>query len=106
MALSTTYTQCAPETIKCVKITQNKGHLAVQGYSKSPIYGTNRKLIYDFLSLINTNFPPILHRVRDIAFEMYKNRYIWLPRLRLTPSPRRKGSPWTISVKFSVNVNG
>ena len=30
MALSTTFTQCAPET-------QNKGHFAVQGYSRSPI---------------------------------------------------------------------
>jgi len=51
MALSTTFTQCAPETIKFGKITQNKGHFAVQGHSRSPIWvGTNRKLIYDFLS--------------------------------------------------------
>ena len=26
-------------------------------------FGTNRKLIYDFLLVINTNLPPILHRV-------------------------------------------
>ena len=32
MALSTTFTQCAPETIKFGKITQNKGHFAVQGH--------------------------------------------------------------------------
>ena len=31
-------------------------------------FGTNRKLICDFLLLINTNFPPILHRFRAIAF--------------------------------------
>jgi len=37
MALSTTFTQCAPETTKCGKITQNKGHFAVQGHSRSPI---------------------------------------------------------------------
>ena len=37
MALSTTFTQCAPETIKLGKITQNKGHFAVQGHSRSPI---------------------------------------------------------------------
>jgi len=39
MALSTTFTQCAPETTKFSKITQNKGHFAVQGqgHSKSPI---------------------------------------------------------------------
>ena len=28
-------------------------------------FGTNRKLMYDFLLLIDTNLPPILHRVRD-----------------------------------------
>jgi len=37
MALSTTFTQYAPETTKFFKITQNKGHLAVQGHSRSPI---------------------------------------------------------------------
>jgi len=26
-------------------------------------FGTNRKLIYDFLLVIYTNLPPILHRV-------------------------------------------
>jgi len=37
MALSTTFTQCAPETTKFGKITQNKGHFAVQDHSRSPI---------------------------------------------------------------------
>jgi len=37
MALSTTFMQYAPETTKFGKITQNKGHLAVQGHSRSPI---------------------------------------------------------------------
>jgi len=37
MALLTTFMQCAPETIKFSKITQNKGHFAVQGHSRSPI---------------------------------------------------------------------
>ena len=37
MALSTTFTQFAPETKKFGNITQNKGHFAVQGHSKSPI---------------------------------------------------------------------
>ena len=38
------------------EITQNNGHYAVQGHSKSPIlpFGTNRSLIYDFLLVINT----------------------------------------------------
>jgi len=30
--LSTTFMQCAPETTKFGKITQNKSHFAVQGY--------------------------------------------------------------------------
>jgi len=37
MALLTTFTQCAPETTNFGKITQNKGHFAVQGHSRSPI---------------------------------------------------------------------
>jgi len=32
MVLPTTFTQCAPETTKFGKITQNKGHFAVQGH--------------------------------------------------------------------------
>ena len=37
MALLTTFTQYAPETTKFGKITQNKGHFAVQGHSRSLI---------------------------------------------------------------------
>jgi len=37
MALSTTFTQYAPETTKLSKITQNKGYFAVQGHRRSPI---------------------------------------------------------------------
>jgi len=67
--------------------------------------------MYDFLLVINTNLPPILHRFRDIAFDRSKkslylatplafnapsggvplgDRYIWLPFLRLIP--RWRGS--------------
>ena len=37
MGLSTTFTQCAPETTKFRKITLNKGHFVVQGHSMSLI---------------------------------------------------------------------
>ena len=37
MALSTTFTQFAPETTKFRKITLNKGRFAVQGHLRSPI---------------------------------------------------------------------
>jgi len=33
----TTFTQCAPEATEYGEITQNKGHYAVQGHSRSPI---------------------------------------------------------------------
>jgi len=38
MVLSITITQCAPETTKFGKITQNQGHFDFQGHSKSPIH--------------------------------------------------------------------
>ena len=37
MALSTIFTQCTQETTKFGKISQNKGHFAIQGHSRSPI---------------------------------------------------------------------
>jgi len=30
-------------------------------------FGTNRKLVYDLLLVISTNFPPILHRFQVMA---------------------------------------
>jgi len=35
-------------------------------------FRTNQKLIYDFLLVINTNLPPILHCFWDIAFDRSK----------------------------------
>ena len=66
MSLPTTFTQCALETTKFGKLTQNKAILPFRVTD----FGTNRKLIYDFLSVINTNLPAILHLLRDIAFGM------------------------------------
>jgi len=66
MALSATFTQCALKTTKLGIITQNK---AISLF-KVTDFGTNQKLIYDFLSVININLPAILHHLRDIAFEM------------------------------------
>jgi len=34
---------------------------------KATDYGTNRKLIYDFLLVINTNLPPILHHFQVLV---------------------------------------
>ena len=68
MALSTTFTQCAQETIKFGKMTQNKSHFAVQGHSRSPILIPIENL-YNFILVINTDLPPILHCFGDTAFE-------------------------------------
>jgi len=67
---SITFTQCVPEATKFGEITQNKGHYAVQGQVTN--FDTNQKHIYNFLLVINTNFPPILHRFRDRAFDRFK----------------------------------
>ena len=53
--------------------------------------GTNRKLIYDFLSVINSNLPPILHRLRDTAFEMST---IAILATHLVLKPPTEGFPW------------
>jgi len=57
---STAFTQCAqnlPNSVNFHKLTQNKGNYAVQGHFKITDFGTNQKLIYDFLLMINTNLP-------------------------------------------------
>jgi len=56
--------------IKFGKITQGpKGHYAIQGHSRSPILVPIESSydIYDFLLVINTNLPPILHRMQVMA---------------------------------------
>ena len=58
------------------EITKNKGHYAVQSHSIFNItdFGTSQKLIYNFLLVI----PPILHDLRDIAFDKSRPGYRWL----------------------------
>jgi len=54
--------------------------------------------------VININLPPILHRFPDIAFDMSKIAVFYYP--SYVELPRRRGSPGTICVKFSVDVSG
>ena len=68
---STTFTQSAPKATEFGKITQRLGLLRRSRSSKVTEFGTNRKLICDFLLVIN-NLYHILHRFRDIAFERSK----------------------------------
>jgi len=48
-------------------------------------FGTNRKLIYDVLLVINTNLPPILHCLGDTAFQMPKIAILATPLAFETP---------------------
>ena len=57
--------QCARKLPEFAGITQTN---AITPF-KVTDFGTKRKLIYDFLLLINTNLSPILHRFRDIAVD-------------------------------------
>ena len=63
---------------KFSEITQYNGHYVVQSF-KVADFGTNQKLIYDFLLVINSNLPPILHHFRDIASERSKIATFFYP---------------------------
>ena len=70
MALSTTFTQYAPEITKFGKKIKGKlGPFRRSRSFKITDFCTNQKLIYDFLLVINTNLPSILHRFADTAFQ-------------------------------------
>jgi len=57
----------------------------------------------DFLLVINSNVPPILHRFWYIAVDRSKIAIFGYP--CCVYLPRRRGSPGTISVKFYLDVN-
>jgi len=54
-------------------------------------FGTNRKPIYDFLLVINTNLPIILHHFRDIACDRSKIAIFDYPSCL---TPLAEGFPW------------
>jgi len=69
---STTFTQSAQKATEFGEITQPLGLLRRSRSFKVTEVGTNRKPICDFLLVIDSNLPPILHRFRDIASERSK----------------------------------
>jgi len=69
---STTFTQSAHKATEFGEITQPLGLLRRSRSFKFTEFGTNRKPICDFLLVINSDLPPILHRFRDIALERSK----------------------------------
>ena len=77
-----TFTQYARKVPEFAEITQNNGHYAVQGHSRSPILVPIEKSLYDFLLVINSNLPPILHRFRYVAVDIGpKSLYLATPRV-------------------------
>jgi len=54
-------------------------------------FGTNRKLIYDFLLVINSNLPSILHRFRDIVVDRSEIAIFGYPSCLTAPA---EGFPW------------
>ena len=63
------------------EITQPLGLLRRSRSFKVTEFGTNQKLICDFLLVFNSNLPPILHRFRDIALERSKSATFFYPSL-------------------------
>jgi len=79
-----------------VDVRSRGRNYAVQGHSRSfkvTDFDTIRKFICDFLLVINSNLPPILHRFRDIALERSKIAVFGYPSLVFPIPTRRKGSP-------------
>ena len=66
-----TFTQCAPKATKFAEMMQSNGHYDVQGHPRSLIFMLFESS-YNFQSAINTNVPPMLHRVRDMASDRSK----------------------------------
>jgi len=69
---STIFTQSAKKATEFSEITQPLGLLRRSRSFKVTEFGTNRKPISDFLLVINSNLPPILHLFRDIASQRSK----------------------------------
>ena len=73
MALSTTFTQCAPKTSKFGKITQNKGQFTVQGHSRSTIL-VSIEISYRLRLPIKTIARKVL-RIKSKLYESARNLY-------------------------------
>ena len=77
-----------PNSMKWRKITPLRRSRSF----KATDFGTNRKLIYDFLLVINTNLPRILHRFRYVAVDRSKIAIFYYPScVKLLPAA---GFPW------------
>jgi len=64
---STTFTQSGKKATEFSEIMQPLGLLRRSRSFKVTEFGTNRKPICDFLLVINSNLPPILHHFQVMA---------------------------------------
>jgi len=85
--------QCTPKATEFTEITQTKGNYAVQGHSWSPIL-VPIKSSCDFLLVINTNLPPMLHCFGSIG---PKSLYLDTPLVFNSPD---RGFPWDDLCQF------
>jgi len=90
---STIFTQSAKKATEFSEITQPLGLSRRSRSFKVTEFGTNWKPICDFLLVINSNLPPILHRFRDIASQRSKilnfSTTLWF-----NPPPPTEVFPW------------
>ena len=59
------------------KITQNNGHYAVQGHSRSPFFGTNRNSVYDFMLVMVLTYTIIIiiSLLKQLTNRSHKTQY-------------------------------
>jgi len=92
---STTFTQCTPKATEVDEITQNNAIRPLRRSRSFKVtdFGTDRKLIGDFLLVINTILSHVLHRFQYIAFDRSKIA-IFGYRTPMVVTPPTKGFPW------------
>jgi len=78
---SPTMMQSAQKASEFGEIEQPLGILRRSRSLKVTEFGTNRKLICDFLLVVNSDLPPTLHSFRDIALERSKIVTFFYPSL-------------------------
>jgi len=75
MALSITVTQCALETTKFGKITQNQGHFDFQGHSRSPILvPIESSYTASYIKTISRQVLRIKSCIYEAASDLYRGR--------------------------------
>ena len=97
---STIFTQWAPsKATKFNEIMQTTWPIRRSRSFKVTDFGTNRRLVYDFLLMINTNFPPILHRFQVMAD--YWSNFRYRHGSASIKCPRWGWSPENIQIYFT-----